>query len=207
MPKIIPIVEGDGEIDAVPNLLTRILHEQECYHFQVHQPALNASGGDNIKKPGGVEKFVRLAMLKNDCAGILVLLDSDGEFCPIEKAKELTERVRMIGTTCPVAVVIAHCEYEAWFLASIETVCAHEHLPNELIYNRDCEATRGAKKWFTDQMQGSRIYKETLHQLEFTRLLDVEKTRSNSRSFRRFCHAVEEILEASVAQQNTITPL
>jgi Domain of unknown function (DUF4276) len=200
MPRIVSIVEGDGEKEAVPNLLTTLLYSQSMYHYQV-QPALTANGVGNLTKEGGIEKFISHAMRMPDCVGILVLLDSDGD-CPVTKAKELAKRIQVHGTKYPVAIVLAHNSYEAWLLASIDTVCEHPDLPSGLTFEADCQEIPSPKRWIKERMH----YHETTHQLELTRLMDVDIAKVNSRSFRRFCHAVEEILEASVAQTNTVTP-
>jgi hypothetical protein len=201
MPRIVPIVEGDGEKEAVPNLLTALLFSRELYHFQV-QPALTANGVGNLTKEGGIEKFVTHAMRMPDCVGILVLLDSDGD-CPVKKARMLAQRIQTHGTKYPVAIVVAHHAYEAWLLASMETVCEHPDLPSGLTYEKDCQEASNPKKWIKERMH----YQETTHQLELTRLIDLDIAKANSRSFRRFCHAVEEVLAASAAQVNTVTPL
>jgi len=42
--------------------------------------------------------------------------------CPAEEAAELAEQVRGLYLRSPVAIVFAHREYEAWFLASMEVI-------------------------------------------------------------------------------------
>jgi hypothetical protein len=74
--KIVPIVEGDGEITAVPVLLHRLLQECSEYHFQIAIPK-NAHGCGNLSKEGGIEKFVRYAWLEPSCAAVIVIVDGD----------------------------------------------------------------------------------------------------------------------------------
>ena len=47
MPKIVPIVEGDGEEKAVPVLLYKILHAMERWDIQIAYPK-NAHSCNNL---------------------------------------------------------------------------------------------------------------------------------------------------------------
>ena len=120
MPKIVPIVEGPGEVEAVPALLWRLLTEMERYDIQVGD-AQNAHGCGNLTVPGGVEKFVGNAWTKRDCGAVLILMDAE-EQCAMQLATDFSKRIRAMGVRFPVATVIAKCEFEAWFLASLETM-------------------------------------------------------------------------------------
>jgi len=51
VPKIIPIVEGDGEVTAVPALLRKILVQATRYDIQIARPK-NANGRGNLLKEG-----------------------------------------------------------------------------------------------------------------------------------------------------------
>ena len=74
--KIVPIVEGDGEVDAVPVLIHRLLNEQREFRFQVAIPK-NAHGSGNLLKQGGVERFVRYAWLEPRCVAVMIMVDGD----------------------------------------------------------------------------------------------------------------------------------
>ena len=104
--------------------------------------------------------------------------------------------MRKFHLHCPVAIVFAHREYEAWFLASMETIArgSGNSFGPDLVYEGDVETRRGVKEWLTHQMPPRQIYKPTLHQAGFTALIDIELAQQRSRSFRRLCHAVEEIV-------------
>jgi hypothetical protein len=49
-------------------------------------------------------------------------------------------------------------------------------------------------------------YKEVQHQPALTEFIDIEHTRQRSRSFRRLCHAIEELLEAIDSGSTIVTP-
>lgn len=209
MPKIVPIVEGDGEVDAVPALLSKLLAEMQRFDIYVGDVA-NAHGCGNLTRPGGVERFVGNACTKSDCGAVLILMDADKQ-CPVELARSLSQRVEAVGVRFPVVTVIAKCEYEAWFLASLETIVGQSFggrpgLPSGLTYPGEVEGVAAVKSWITQSLPKGRIYKETLDQLAMTRLIDTDKARQRSRSFRRLCHALEETVVAIDSGERVVTP-
>ena len=119
--------------------------------------------------------------------------------------------VRKLHLRCPVAIVFAYREYEAWFLASMETIArdSGNSFRPDLVYQGDVETRRGVKEWLTHQMPLRQIYKPTLHQAGFTTLIDIDLAKQRSRSFRRLCHAVEEIVHESddPEEKTEVTPM
>lgn len=208
---LVPVVEGDGEVEAVPVLIRRLLALRERFEFQVARPK-NAHGCGNLTKAGGIERFVELAFRERQCAGVLVLMDTDEKnVCPVEMAKEFTERIRLRGVRHPVAIVLAKREYEAWFLASIETIVGKDingrpGLPQTVRFDRDVEELRGVKGWISRNLPGTRIYKETEDQAPMTEHIDLSLAASRSRSFQRFCNSIDDLISAIDLKQNTITP-
>ena len=93
-------------------------------------------------------------------------------------------------------------------LASLETIAGNCGLPANLKYEGDIESKRGVKEWLTAQMPPGLAYKETLHQVKLTHLIDLDLAQQRSRSFRRLFHAVEELVEmGNILQAETyVTP-
>lgn len=210
MGAIIPIVEGDGEERAVPLLLRRLQYECQRWDLQIAPPK-NAHGRDNLLRSGGLERFLSYAWLEPECAAVLVLLDAD-EDCPKEIAPQLAERARALNPPCPVAIVLAKCEYEAWFLASLETIAGQNlkgraGLPAGVHFEGDVEAIRGVKDWISRKMLPGRIYKETFDQAPMTALMDFSLARARSRSFRRLEHAFQELVEVVDKGEKCVTPI
>jgi hypothetical protein len=125
---IVPIVEGRGELDAVPILLRCWLKFRRFPNVEVHSDGPVYAGGkgnftatyDGILGRG-VEHFTRLAWLRRPDV-ILILLDADEE-CPVTLASALLARARtQVPHDCPIGVVVANREYEAWFLAAFASV-------------------------------------------------------------------------------------
>ena len=209
MPTIIPIVEGAGDVAAVPILLWKLLAELDRHDIQIGQPQ-NAHGGGNLTRPGGIERFVQNAWTKHDCGAVLILMDSDKQ-CPREIATDFSRRIQSIGLRFPVVTVIAKCEYEAWFLASIQTISGQvlggrPGILGGLQSLEEVEDIIAAKGWLSRQFPKGRIYKETFDQAAMTSLLDPIQARDRSRSFRRLCHALEQAIEAIDPGQTIISP-
>lgn len=211
MPKIVPIIEGDGEVTAVPKLLYRILQQLNRYDIHVSRPK-NAHGRSNLTVAGGLEKFIRLAAKDPDCGAILVLLDAEND-CPKDLARNLSERSNALGINVPIVIVCANHMYETWLVASIETIAGRDlegrpGLPQGLQPPEDVEVSIGnAKRWLDALFQHGRAYKETEDQAAMTRLLDTELVRQRSRSFRRLWHALEQAIEAIDQGSRIVTPI
>ena len=203
MPVIVPIVEGDGEVQAVPVLLSRMLQYKHYWNWRPAPP--KRAGGLQSLRPK-LDKFLRLATLERNCGAILILLDLD-DGCPLTEVQQLVTEVRACHLSVPVAIVFAYREYEAWFLASLQTIAGHCNLPAGLTYQGDVEGRRGVKEWLSGQMPKGKAYKETIDQVNMTRLIDFELAHQQSRSFRRLDHAVTELVEAAEQDiQDSITP-
>lgn len=207
MRKIVPIVEGDGEVRAVPNLLNRLLQSHQRYDLQIAPPK-NAHGKGNLTCARGIERFLELAYREPGCAGVVVLLDADDE-CPLELARALASRARQ--ARFPTVFVVPCPMYETWFLACAEALGGRDldgrpGLQGNLSAPAEVETVSGPKNWLSNQMPAGRSYKETEDQLSLTRLLDIQQASARSRSFQRLMHAVEELLQAIDEQLVIVTP-
>ena len=111
-----PIVEGQGDEAAVPLLLRRLRDEAQAWELEFGRP--HRKRRTQLVKRDSLQSAVRVAALRADCAGILVLFDADDD-CPAELAPTLEQWAREAAGAIPCAVVMANREYEAWFLASI----------------------------------------------------------------------------------------
>ena len=195
--RIISIVEGPGDKQAVPGLVRRILYEKMNRFDIIVGRVIKANG-----KPGSVEKVERLlqyAILEN-CDGILVLFDADDE-CPYEEASKIANQAMALGLGVPVVVVYAEAEYESWFICNLAPGRGQEirerlSMENSVDAPKDVENIKGAKEWLTRNMPYNRAYKETSYQEPLTQYIDLGFTQTKSRSFRRLCHAVEELVQA-----------
>jgi hypothetical protein len=80
--QIAPIVEGHGEVSAVPILLRRMIAELNlAVPIEVVRPIRQPRG--SLLKDRGVESAVQLAAIEMGGSGaIFIILDSDGDLSP-----------------------------------------------------------------------------------------------------------------------------
>ena len=182
---VAPIVEGDGEVAALPVLLRRL------------GEWLSPDAPATIMQPIRVrrdrflnreEEFRRHLLLAAAKAGedgwILVLLDADD--CPAQLGPRTLERARGIVPHRAVSVVFANREYEAWFLAAAESLQGKRGFEFEKTPAFEPERLRNAKGWLGERMTGGK-YRETTGQPAFSALMDLSQARALSRSFRKLC--------------------
>ena len=177
VPTIGCIVEGAGEERAVPQLLRRIAQDlQPTSSIQVR--LARRLGRNKLVNPGGIERSVDdvARELARPCA-IFVLLDADDD-CPATLGPALLSRARQARGDLPVAVVLAKMEFEAWFLASAESLSGRRGLPARLQPPDWPEDIRDAKGWLRRQMPPGRKYSEVLDQPAFTALFDLQQARA-----------------------------
>lgn len=210
MRNIVPVVEGPGDVEATPVLIRKILTDHiKCYDIAVSKPK-RAGGRSALDRAGGIEKFIEYASITPNCGGILVLVDADDDCAP-EWAEGICVRCKQVGVDVPIVVVCAVREYEAWFLASLDSIKGNS-IRGSLTFNQDAyfegnlEEIRGVKEWITHQLPPGRAYKETTDQASMSARTDIPVALSNSRSFRRLCHAIEELQSAMNSGSVIITP-
>lgn len=196
------IVEGHGEVEAVPALLRRLILRFCPDGFPITPMGIRQPRC-SIVKTGELERWVEVAARAVRLqGGILVLLDADDDL-PCELAPALLDRARTAARNCPVSVVLAKREYEAWFIASASAIAGQMGLPTVAPPMKNCEQVRGTKEWLTRWRAGADIYSPTLHQTNFTRLIDIDLARQNSPSFDKLCRDVERLCQQVVTRFNT----
>jgi hypothetical protein len=188
VPVVAPIVEGHGEVPALPVLLRRISGELG-WPMRIAQPYRAPRA--KIASPAQLAALVgSVSAGAAGGGGVLVLLDADDD-CPVELRRSLDEAAR--GSFANTEVVLANREFEAWFLASMPTLRSHPTVRSDPVFAADPDQPRGAKERLEKLM--TERYRETVHQAKFCNLIDLEMTWRNSRSFRRLVSALQRLLE------------
>jgi len=189
VPKIVPIVEGPGEVGAVPVLLRRFQAECRRWDFEIERPK-NAHGRGNLTKEGGLERFLQHASHVQNCRVILVIMDSEDE-CPKDIGTNFVERALSLNMLPAIFFVFPKRNFESWFAASLPTL---RGLRAGASFDGDVE-NRGGKAILNEWMPPGRIYKETMDQAPMTKYMNFGLIRPRSRSFRRMENAFREIRE------------
>ena len=196
---VVPIVEGDGEVQAVPVLLRRLCQWLTPESSVDYGRPIRVHRDRFLKKNAEFRRMLLLAAAKaGDTGWVLVLLDADDD-CPVTLAFDIAERARAVLPHRPVSVVCANREFEAWFLASAESLDGRRGLtlvPRDV--PADPDAIRGAKEWLSRRITDGR-YRETTDQPAFAATMDLEAARSRSRSFKKLCSDWSAFVTKSIA--------
>jgi len=194
--RIVPIVEGHGEVPALPILLRRLLAEfNPAVAIELARPIRRPRG--TLLKEGGLEEAVRLGAIEmGDTGAILLLLDSEGD-CPAELAPSFLARARNARPDKQISLVLAHQEFEAWFLAAASGLKGRRGLREEIEDHTSPESVRGCKEWLEAWMPPMMKYSETVDQPAFSIVFDLRLARK-APSFDKFYREVEEICRQAI---------
>ena len=141
MKRLVLMVEGDGDREAAPVLVKRILTEQDAWAHLILDPRPFVIGGfpqlarDDFST---WRRFLRAAAKRKNFGGCLTILDGDCKgkfdgqaFCAMSAARRLSVQARETGAGAifSLAIAIACQEYESWLIAGVESL-AGRNLPD-----------------------------------------------------------------------------
>jgi hypothetical protein len=193
---IASIVEGDGEVPALPKVLFRLAHQLSFWHLRAPTPMRVPRG--KLVAEGGIEDAVSaMAQRVGASGGVLVLLDADND-CPAILGPALLKRAQAARPDVPISVVVANREFEAWFLAAASSLAGSHGFPHDLAPPRNPERIRGAKEWLSRHRPKGQPYKPTIDQAALASVFDMEAARRGSPSFDKFCRDVQALLGPSI---------
>ena len=199
-PTVMTIVEGHGEVKALPLLIRRIAHE--AGHFDLNLPTPIRCPKSKVIRPRGelveaeLTRAIHLAANKLPCreeGAILILYDAD-EGCPAELGPRIADLAHRIRPDIHVGIVLAKSEYEAWFLAAAESLKRAGKLGPEASPPPDPEDVSDAKRMLANWMGPGKSYSETVDQPKFTHVFDLEEAKG-CKSFAKLLREVEKILQ------------
>lgn len=180
------IVEGDGEVAALPALLRRLGEWRTPDIYTQVLPPIRVHRDRFLNRDEEFRRHILLAAAKCGQDGwILVLLDADDD-CPKDLGKRILDRARAYVPHRRVSVVLANREYEAWFIAAAESLDGSRGFsfhPDDVI---EAECPRDAKGWVKARIAGG-AYRETTDQAAFSARMDLRQAYDRSRSFRKLC--------------------
>ncbi|UQA58905.1 DUF4276 family protein [Polyangium aurulentum] len=182
MGKAFLVVEGHGEVAAAGNLVTRLCADLGL--SLLWGKLMRAKGLE--RREGILDMCNRLRAL--DCEHALFLRDED-DGCPAQNGPGTAAWLSEAQLPFPAAVVLAHREYEAWFLPCLHLM-AGKPLRDERGIERqgivagarfegDPEAVRGVKERLRQYLPPGRSYKPALDQLPLTRMIDFATLRAS----------------------------
>ena len=177
-----PIVEGHGEVSAVPVLVRRLAELMGIPYVPVGTPF--RSKRSQLARKDGLQTVISRAREEPDCAAILVLFDADDD-CPKEEAPRLLRWAVEAAAPLPCSLVMANREYETWFLGCLEVLLQNRRITPAQPYARDPETKRDAKGELESLFGRDFYYIEKEDQPALTALADWELVHQRCRSFRK----------------------
>jgi len=184
--KVAAIVEGDGEVAAVPVLLRRVAAWRTPAVFPEVLAPIRVRRDRFLNRNKEFERYLRLAAAKCEDGGwILVLLDAD-DGCPAGLAAQVLTRAAACVPHRSISVVFAKREFEAWFIAAAASLDGHRGFKFDHADAVDAETPKDAKGWLRQRMAGG-TYGETTDQPAFAARFDLQQAFEGSRSFRKLC--------------------
>lgn len=195
--KVAPIVEGDGEVPAVPILLRRIASElltDTVVHVlkPIRQPRerLLANKDNCLRNSVGLAiNKLRQFQVPDACELVLLLVDADKD-CAAKIGPETLELLRTIRSDVDSTCVLAVVEYETWFVAAAESLEKYLDLDSTEQIPDDPERSRCRKKWVEARYRGTK-YVEPVDQPKLTAAMDLHLCRRRSPSFDKLCRELE----------------
>ncbi|MFO0866149.1 MAG: DUF4276 family protein [Gemmataceae bacterium] len=185
---VVVIVEGHGDSAAIRLLLERIWYEELGGEFIKVVPWRATQG--EIRHPDLSRRVFEAASIKlhanrtnEDRRLLLILMDSEGEECPLEAAPEYIRRANVVRSDMEVACVLANPMFETWFAAAADSLRGINGLPQDLEKPEDPEGNQLGKRWVKASL--CRKYKERHDQPAFVRSMSLSECRASSRSFRK----------------------
>ena len=191
--KIQSIVEGHGDVAALPVLLRRLVQETAAWAVDVATPIRRPR--PRLVDETGVRQAVRLALAQPDCGAVLLLLDGDDD-CPADLGPAVQDWAAAAASGAPCRVVLAHREYEAWFLAAIESLRGRRGIRSDAESHLAPESPRGAKEQLEARMRPGATYFETTDQPAFSALFSLPDAYRRSRSFRKLADSSVHLVRA-----------
>jgi hypothetical protein len=197
MRRLLPIVEGHGEIPAVPILIRNILAARGIHDVQP-LPAWRHG-----EYPSVVKNFdnLFLAAIKEK-APILWVMDFDSKdyTCPVQEAQRLLTRAAKLRPGWPLKIAFLVSEYETLFLIDeAATRRVFPDIPAKTPFPENPENIRGAKEWLSKARPSpGSAYKETVHQAKITAQLNIELLRTRSHGFAHLERAIVELANSVI---------
>ena len=209
---VAPIVEGAGDVAALPVLLRRLWENRWAdVALDVLKP-IPYKRTKLLRRPGtsptpSIPDSDQLRRAITFAAGridedygtldrtmILLLLDADRD-CPKELAPTLARTLAEATSLQNISVVLAKVEFETWFVAAASSLSDYlrVELPADDI--EDPEGRAFGKAWISERFLGAVVgsrYREPIDQPRLTAVMDLGLCRRRCPSFDKLCRELDD---------------
>jgi hypothetical protein len=186
------IVEGHGEVQAVPELIRRIARELGKYP-KIHPPIRASRDRLTNDKLG---EYVDTAQALGGDVGTLLLFDADDDpACSLGPG--CLALLRKLAPHRQSGMVLAVNEFENWFIAGVTGLWGKRGIPDGLRPPADVESIRDAKGWLSRNMESGFKYRAPRDQAAFAALFDMQEARRLAPSFDKCWREVEGLLSGA----------
>lgn len=180
------LVEGDGDLKAVPFLIRRLADASGFYDLTPCPNPIKCGEIPKLRKEGQLERFVQYACTRSESDSVILVVDCDDD-CPVTTSAEFAVRANPIAQRFRKKVGIAFIqkEFETLFLYSLRELSVnypgHGWLLKDSDTVTDWTAVRGAKGELNRRMKNY-TYKETRDQVKFVSAINIENVALTCRS-------------------------
>jgi len=174
---IVSIVEGHGEIDALPALLHRIRDSLGTHEPLTINRPIRVKSGSFLNRSDEFRRYVAQAVARAATASdgsVLILLDCEDD-CPATLGPRLLRDATEVDNRVRTFVALAYREYESWLLAAAPSLAGKLGLPPTLTAPADIDRIRDAKGWLGARMPAG--YDPIRHQAPLTRAMAMDMAR------------------------------
>jgi hypothetical protein len=215
MKRLVVLVEGDGEVRAVPQLVGRLLTElPDDLQGQLFldDAAMRVGGIQQVtgNRMDDLRRHLGNANRRSKLGAALLVLDGDAlrvegqPFCAVRMARTLAQRsiAAGAGSVFSFATVFLRQEYESMLLAVADQLPGMR--PNTTVPPDPEESPRDAKGWLHAHLADG--YNPTDNQVELTRAIRDWTPVRVLKCYRRLQHAIIQLATAVSTGQHIISP-
>ena len=189
------IAEGDGDVAALPELVRRILNTHGIFDVQIATPTHKR--GDLPKVKRRFNDYFQASAIEN--YPVLCVLDYDCDECHDVRADEaaFNNMAAEIRPNYPFQACFIVKEFESLFLW--DQNAAKAVLPNirpDYRLPSNPESIRDAKGELSKAQIKGWAYKPTVHQVAFSKKVNLDLLKTNSASYQRLENAVLQLAKS-----------
>ncbi len=195
--RIIPIVEGFGEVQAARTLLQRVWVELLGGEFVDVLPPIRGKLDRLVSdKFDDLCKYVELAVGKlkavgdDGCLGLVLVLVDAEDAASCQLGPSLLERAKACRPDVDLTCVVATPCFETWFVAGAESLTEHLDLVGDVPLPSAPEQARLGKAWIKQRIRRPK-YSETVDMPRLTAAMDLKLCRERPPSFDKLCRELE----------------